>query len=180
LKSTDVTVFWLSLLHIAGKENLYLNPEIADTAFSFIVFLSNAAGKVLPLACRDFLLPFITFYCLMLYNQRGWNVLLSEQYGSLLKHPYFETNIASKLNVCCTASQKYYFASWVRKHVIMLVKSYFRLYETRPLANQIYPVDNHFHSPKRYFFITDFFFCWFSSFMQAIDSSSVHAILFCR
>jgi hypothetical protein len=50
LKSPDVTVVWLSLLLIAGEENLYLSPEIADTAFSFIVFFIKRCRKSIALA----------------------------------------------------------------------------------------------------------------------------------
>lgn len=136
LKRTDVTVVWLSLLHTAGDENLYLLPEIANTAFSFIVFFIKLCRKIFAIG-RNCLLPFITFYSLALYNQRVWNVLLSKQHGSLLKHSYFEINVASKLILRCTASQKYYFASWVIKLVTMFVRRYYKLYGTRPLANHI-------------------------------------------
>ena len=174
-------MLWLFGYHcyiLRGDENLYHGSEIANTAFSFIVFFIKLCRISVAIG-RNCLLPFITFYSLARYNQQVWNVLLSIQYGNLLKHSYFETNSASNLIFRCTASQKYYFASWVRKHVTMFFKRYSRLYGTRPLANQIYTVDSQFHSPKKVFFPTDFK-CWFGSFMQAIDSSSVHAILLCR
>jgi len=49
-----VTVVCLSLLHIAGDENLYLRPVIANTDFSFIVSLRN---------CKKFLRLIVTDCC---------------------------------------------------------------------------------------------------------------------
>ena len=76
---------------------------------------------------------------------------LSKPFSSLLKHSYFETNIASTLILQCSANQKSYFVPLVRKHVSMFFKRNSRLYGIRPLANQINPVNKHFHSPKKFF-----------------------------